>query len=220
MWPIDKPADYPKNARKWSATAVAKVAASIREFGWRQPVVVDTAGVIVIGHLRRAAGKSIGLTECPVHIASNLSPAKIRALRLADNRTAQEAEWDLDILASEFADLKGFDLDLGTTGFDLREINKFSAAAAIVEDDAPPVPEVPTSTNGDLWLLGSHRLLCGDSTDAIAVGRLMGAEKGRLMATDPPYGVQRWQNLTGQSAMLDGDGRTFQEVSDARRKTR
>jgi hypothetical protein len=118
MWPIDKPIDYPQNARKWSPKAVEKVATSIREFGWRQPVVVDSQGVIVIGHLRRAAGKSIGLTECPVHVAADLSPAKVRALRLADNRTAQEAEWDLDILASEFADLKTFDFDLSITGFE------------------------------------------------------------------------------------------------------
>ena len=129
MWDIDRPIDYPKNARKWSPKAVEKVATSIREFGWRQPVVVDSAGVIVIGHLRRAAGKSIGLTECPVHVAADLSPAKIRALRLADNRTAQEAEWDLDILASEFADLKTFDFDLTITGFDLTQVDGYLRGA-------------------------------------------------------------------------------------------
>lgn len=126
IWPIDRPIDYPKNARKWSARAVEKVAASIREFGWRQPVVVDSEGVIVIGHLRRAAGKSAGLTECPVHVARDLTPAKIRALRLADNRTHDEAEWDLDVLAAEFGELKTFDFDLSTTGFDLAEIEGFS----------------------------------------------------------------------------------------------
>ena len=129
MWDIDRPIDYPKNARKWSPKAVEKVAISIREFGWRQPVVVDSQGVIVIGHLRRAAGKSIGLIECPVHVAADLSPTKIRALRLADNRTAQEADWDLDILASEFADLKTFDFDLTITGFDLIQVDGYLRGA-------------------------------------------------------------------------------------------
>ena len=136
MWDIDRPIDYPKNARKWSPKAVEKVATSIREFGWRQPVVVDSAGVIVIGHLRRAAGKSIGLTECPVHVAADLSPAKIRALRLADNRTAQEAEWDLDILASEFADLKTFDFDLTITGFEAKDWSPYPSADPL---DASPM---------------------------------------------------------------------------------
>ena len=121
IWPIDKPIDYPKNARKWTGAAITKVATSIREFGFRQPVVVDSEGVIVIGHLRRAAAKSIGLTTCPVHVARDLSPAKIRALRLADNRTAQEATWDLDLLAVEFGELKGFDFDISITGFDTRD---------------------------------------------------------------------------------------------------
>jgi len=122
MWAIDRPIDYPKNARKWSAQAISKVAVSIKQFGWRQPVVVDSEGVIVIGHLRRVAGKSIGLTECPVHVARDLSPAKIRALRLADNRTAQEADWDLEILAAEFGELKTMGFDLTVTGFDIAEI--------------------------------------------------------------------------------------------------
>ena len=99
MWDIDRPRDYPQNARKWSGQAIAKVAGSIRAYGWRQPIVVDSEGVICIGHLRRAAGKSIGLTECPVHVARELTPAQIRGLRLADNRTNQEASWDMDLLA-------------------------------------------------------------------------------------------------------------------------
>src|SRR5579863_9988442 len=103
MWPIDRPKDYPKNARKWSAQAVEKVASSIREYGWRQPVVVDQDEVIAIGHLRRAAGKSLGLTEVPVHVARDLTPAQIRGLRLADHRTNQESTWDDDRLASEIA---------------------------------------------------------------------------------------------------------------------
>ena len=101
-WPIDQPKDYPLNARKWSTQAIAKVGASIKEFGWRQPVVVDAKGIIVIGHLRRASAKAAGLTTCPVHVARDLSPAQIKALRLADNRTHQEADWDLDMAKEAF----------------------------------------------------------------------------------------------------------------------
>src|SRR5579862_692566 len=93
-WPIDRPKDYPKNARKWSAQAVEKVATSIREYGWRQPVVVDANDVIVIGHLRRASARSLGLTEVPVHVAKDRTPTQIRGLRLADNRTNMESSWD------------------------------------------------------------------------------------------------------------------------------
>lgn len=117
MWPVDKPVDYPKNARKWSPAAVEKVAASLREFGFRQPIVVDKDAVIVIGHLRRAAARSAGFTVVPVHVADNLSPAKVRALRLMDNRSHDEAQWDLDVLADEMAELSKLDLDLTLTGF-------------------------------------------------------------------------------------------------------
>lgn len=121
MWPIDKPIDYPQNARKWSGQAISKVAASIKAFGWRQPVVVDKDGVIVIGHLRRAAGRSLALTTVPVHVARDLTAAQIKALRLADNRTNQEADWDMELLASEFTALKELDFDLSLTGFDAKD---------------------------------------------------------------------------------------------------
>lgn len=121
LWPIDRPKDYPKNARKWSAQAVDKVASSIREYGWRQPVVVDANDVIVIGHLRRAAGKLLGLKEIPVHVALDLTPAQIRGLRLADNRTNQEASWDETVLALEIGELDGLDFDLSLTGFNVNE---------------------------------------------------------------------------------------------------
>src|ERR1700690_452840 len=123
QWPIDRPKDYPKNARKWTAQAVKKVAASIDAYGWRQPVVVDGEGVIVIGHLRRAAGRAIGLTGVPVHVARDLTAAQIRGLRLADNRTNQEASWDEDLLGLELAELKDLDFDLGLTGFDIHELD-------------------------------------------------------------------------------------------------
>jgi hypothetical protein len=122
-WPIGRPKPYPKNARKWTAKAVEKVAASIREFGWRQPLVCDVEDVIVIGHLRLAAAQSLGLDQVPVHVARDLSPAKIRALRLADNRLHEESLWDYDLLKEDMLDLSGLDLDLSMTGFEQMEID-------------------------------------------------------------------------------------------------
>jgi DNA modification methylase len=191
IWPIDRPVDYPKNARKWSGQALAKVGASIKEFGWRQPVVVDSEGVIIIGHLRRAAGREAGLPTCPVHIARDLSPAKVRALRLADNRTHEEAAWDLDILTAEMLELRELDLDLSLTGFDSGELDRLLGPTAGLTDpdEVPPVPDAPVSRLGDLWLMGGHRVLCGDCTDVATVTRLMEDERAGLMNIDPPYGV-------------------------------
>jgi DNA modification methylase len=202
LWPIDRPKDYPKNARKWSAQAVEKVAASIREYGWRQPVVVDANDVIVIGHLRRAAARSLGLTEIPVHVARDLTPAQIRGLRLADNRTNMESSWDEELLASEIADLNDSDFDLGLTGFDVHELDVLlrDPLDEERENQAPPLPEVATTRPGELWLCGDHRVLCGDATSAEAVARLLGERKPQLMVTDPPYGVSldsEWRDRAG-----------------------
>src|SRR5712691_8824174 len=201
-WPIDRPKDYPKNARKWSAHAVEKVASSIREYGWRQPVVVDAHEVIAIGHLRRAAGKFLGLTEVPVHVARDLTPAQIRGLRLADNRTNQEASWDDDLLGPELADLGALGFDLGLTGFDVHELDKLLRDPLDEEraEQAPPLPDVAATRLGDLWHLGPHRLLCGDATRADDVARLLGKSAPLLLATDPPYGIEldsEWRDRAG-----------------------
>jgi DNA modification methylase len=200
MWPIDRPKDYEKNARKWSGHAIGKVASSIREYGWRQPIVVDRNEVIVIGHLRRAAGKSLGLTECPVHVAKDLSAAQIRGLRLADNRTAQEADWDMEMLGWELGELKAMDFDLSLTGFDCRELDALLLQPDTGEDDVPPVPEAPVTRLGDLWVCGKHRVLCGDATSADAVAQLLGDRKPLLLVTDPPYGIEldsEWRDRAG-----------------------
>ncbi len=189
QWPIDKPIDYPKNARVWSKHAIAKVADSIRAYGFRQPIVVDKHGVICIGHLRRTAARSLGMTEVPVHVAKDLSAAQIRGLRLMDNRSAQEATSDLEALGAEFLELKAMDFDLSLTGFDIREIDSFTLQPNAAEDDVPPVPEAPVSQLGDLWIMGDHRLLCGDSTKVDDVTRLMNGKQAICTITDPPYNV-------------------------------
>lgn len=123
-WPIDRPQPYERNPRKISEAAVAKVAESIRLFGWRQPIVVDEAGVILIGHVRHRAARQLGLAEVPVHIARGLSPAQAKALRLADNRTGEESDWAEDLLRIELDDLKGLDFDLDGLGFDASELDE------------------------------------------------------------------------------------------------
>jgi DNA modification methylase len=202
MWPIDRPKDYPKNARKWSGQAIEKVASSIDEYGWRQPVVVDVNEVIVIGHLRRAAGRFLGLTEVPVHVARDLTPAQIRGLRLADNRTNQEASWDEELLAVELAELNELDFDLGLTGFDVHELD--SLLRDPIDDEkanqAPPLPDVAATQPGDLWLCGEHRVLCGDARAPEVVFRSCAGKRPFLMATDAPYGVNydpMWREEAG-----------------------
>lgn len=202
LWPIDRPKPYPKNARKWNAAAVDKVAASIREYGFRQPIVVDVQDVIVIGHLRQAAAKSLGLAQVPVHVARDLTPAQIRGLRLADNRTNQEASWDEDLLGPELADLDALGFDLGLTGFDVHELDKLLRDPLDEEraEHAPPLPDVAATRPGDLWLLGDHRLLCGDATNAVAVAMLLEKHNPKLLVTDPPYGIEldsEWRDRAG-----------------------
>src|ERR1039457_3691181 len=191
MWDVERPRDYPANARKWSGQALAKVAASIRTYGFRQPLVVDLEETIVVGHLRRAGAREAGLKQIPVHVARDLTAAKIRAYRLADNRTAQEADWDMDLLASEFAGLKALDFDLTLTGFDSRELDALLLSPNAAEDDVPPVPEVPTSRLDDLWVMGGHRLLCGDCRDLPSVMRVVEGGVCNLVVTSPPYAEQR-----------------------------
>jgi ParB-like chromosome segregation protein Spo0J len=138
---LDRITPYPKNARKIPQKAIDKVARSLEAFGWQQPIVVDKHGVIVAGHARWLA-KTLGWTEAPVHVASKLTPAQIRAYRLMDNRSRQETDWDLDLLGLELAELKELDLDLSLTGFDSRELDALLLTLDERADDAPPLPDV------------------------------------------------------------------------------
>jgi len=214
-WDVERPVDYPLNARKWKPAAVAKVADSIRRYGWRQPIVVDGSGVIVIGHLRRAAARQAGLTPIPVHIAADLSPEAVRGLRLADNRTHNEAEWDLELLAREFGELKDLDYDLKATAFNLREIDSITLKQNATEDDIPPVPDEPVTKRGDMWLLGDHLLLCGDSMDAADVARLMGGEKADVTVIDPPFDMDsRWTKHLAGACIVFGQLRQMRLIPE------
>ncbi|WP_437226530.1 DNA modification methylase [Planctomicrobium sp. SH661] len=174
--------------------AVAAVVASIREFGFRQPIVVDEDGVIIVGHTRYKAAQQLGLEKVPVHVAKGLSPAQVKAYRIADNQTATLAEWNYDLLPIELADLQGLDFDLDLLGFDTDELAKILSPelkdGQCDPDDVPAPPDEATTQKGDLWLLGEHRLLCGDSSSEADVDRLLDGQPIHLCNTDPPYNVK------------------------------
>lgn len=201
-WPIERPVPYAKNPRKISAKAVGKVAASIKEFGFRQPIVVDEKDVVLVGHTRLLAAGQLGLEEVPVHRAEGLTAAQAKAYRLADNRTNEEAIWDLNLLGGEIHDLAGFDLSL--TGFDPTELSQIRGAREGLtdEDEAPELPGAPVSRKGDVWRCDGHRILCGDATQPDDIAKVLSGTKPLLMVTDPPYGVgydPDWRNRAARA---------------------
>jgi DNA modification methylase len=191
--PIDTIRPYENNPRHNDA-GVDAVAASIRAFGFRQPIVVDEEGVIIVGHTRYKAAVKLGLATVPVHVAVGLSPAQARAYRIADNQTATLSTWDDDKLPLELMALQqeGFDLDLtGFSGDDLMKLLETPPAEGLTDPDAIPEPPDEAITKaGDLWLLGEHRLLCSDSSKAEDVDRLLAGAPIHLVNTDPPYNVR------------------------------
>ena len=191
--PIGSVRPYEQNPRR-NDTAVEGVAKSIRLYGFRQPIVVDADGVIVVGHTRWKAAQTLGLAEVPVHVAHDLTPEKARAYRLADNRTSEIAEWDFDLLPLELAALKDLGVDLGDLGWspeDLGEIFAPKGHDGLTDPDAVPAPpDAATTQPGDLWVLGEHRLLCGDSAKAADVDLLLEGQNVWLVNSDPPYNVR------------------------------
>ena len=180
---------YARNPRK--NQAIDKVAASLKEFGFRQPIVVDKEMVIIAGHTRFAAAQKLGLKEVPVHIADNMTPGQVKAYRIADNRVAQDSEWDLAMLNTEFTDLLDINFDLDVLGFDPKELEDLIVdKEGLTEDDwTPPIPPEPQTKAGDLYILDKHKLLCGDATKTEDVSKLMGDNLADLIVTDPPYNV-------------------------------
>lgn len=186
---LDSIRPYPSNPRKITDRAVVKVAQSIREFGWRQPIVVDEAGVIIIGHTRRLAAQRLGLAVVPVHEATGLTEAQVRALRIADNRTGEEAMWDTGLLIPELASLGDLGFNLSLTGFDAKELLSLTRVDSAAHDVVPDPPEKPITRPGDTWILGRSRLMCGDATDPAAMRDLVGDAGVHMVFTDPPYNV-------------------------------
>jgi DNA modification methylase len=213
--PVAALVPYAENARTHSDAQVAQIAASIAEFGFVNPVLVDAAGVLVAGHGRVMAAKRLGMAAVPAIRLSHLTEAQARALRLADNQIALNSGWDEALLAAEIARIRDeavVDLDvLGFSGMELdrllAEIDGGDDTLPQVDPDAPAPepPAQPVTRPGDLWRFGRHRLLCGDATSAADVARLLAGTRPHLMVTDPPYGVNyepEWRNEAGVSTTM------------------
>ncbi|MDR0363506.1 MAG: DNA modification methylase [Bacteroidales bacterium] len=200
--------EYARNPRK-NQEVIDKMVACIKEFGFRIPIIAKNDGSVVDGHLRLKAARKLGMTEVPVVIADDLSEAQIKAFRLVANQSANWASWDEELLKLEFEDLKNLNFDLEMTGFDMKEMDDFlhDSDEAKEEFDEPVSEEAFVVTKpGDLWILGNHRLLCGDAAKEEDFRKLLSNEKAEMVFTDPPYNVDYGTN---QRDMIRGNTRTI-----------
>jgi DNA modification methylase len=210
LWAPEKLVPFDRNPRTHSASQVAQIAASIQEFGFNNPILVDTKAGIIAGHGRLLAAQKLGLKDVPVIILDHLTESQKRAYIIADNQLAMQAGWDDALLAEQLAALQGEDFNLDLLGFDDDELDRLLRNEPVPDEDAvPEPPDTPVTRLGDVWLLGAsprqHRVLCGDATNAVDVAKLLGERKPRLLCTDPPYGIQldsEWRDRAG----LNGHG--------------
>jgi len=214
-WPLDKLIPYARNPRTHSDAQVAQIAASIHEFGFNNPILVDTSAGVIAGHGRLLAARKLSLSNVPVIVLDHLSQTQKRAYVLADNRLALSAGWDEELLGLEFAALREADFNLGLTGFEDEELARLlagqDASEGLTDEDA--VPELtpdPISRAGDLWVLGEHRLLCGDATSVADVECLIRSEPADLIFTDPPYNVD-YEGYTEDRLKIQGDRLTAEQ---------
>ncbi len=215
-WPLDRLVPYARNPRTHAPEQVAQIALSIREFGFTNPVLVDAKGGVIAGHGRLLAARQLGLSEVPVLVLDHLNEVQKRAYVIADNKLALNAGWDEELLALELQDLQlsGYGLEL--TGFESEEIDRLieslgNEAEGLTEEDvAPAVPEDPVTRSGDLWVLGPHRLLCGDATDPAAVEQVLAGGLADMVFTDPPYNVSY-----GSTPRRKGENRVAPMVNDS-----
>jgi hypothetical protein len=206
-WPIERLRPYEKNPRTHSLEQITKIAASLLEFGWTNPILVDGKAGIIAGHGRLLAARELGMKTVPVIVIPYLTETQKRALVLADNRLALDAGWDEELLAEELRALEGLDFNLELTGFDLDELQDLLDGEIAEEVPVPEPPEDPVSRLGDLWILGDHRLLCGDATKREDLARLMGGRTADMVFTDPPYGVS-YEGKTKDALTLRNDSTT------------
>ena len=226
--PLSSLIPSPTNARTHSKRQISQIAASIRRFGFNNPILADADNTVRAGHGRLEAAKQLGMATVPVIRASHMSPADFRAYALADNRLAEEAGWDEDILAIEFQELRLIapDLDLTLTGFEVAEIDLIVEQAGSVEDPADEAEDLrqglpAVCRPGDLWLLGDHRIFCGSALEPAAYGLLLEGQHADAVFTDPPYNVKISGHVSGKGAiqhrefamasgeMTDGEFRGF-----------
>ncbi|MCC6389116.1 MAG: site-specific DNA-methyltransferase [Bryobacterales bacterium] len=194
-WPVEKLIPYARNARTHSDEQVAQIAASIAEFGWTNPILAGADGIVIAGHARLLAARKLGMTEVPIIVLDHLTETQRRALVLADNRLALNAGWDEEMLRVELESLREEDFNLDLIGFSDDELKDLlrepdELVAGNTDDDAvPEMPETAVTVTGDVWLLGEHRLLCGDATQIDAVQKVLASGLADMVFTDPPYGV-------------------------------
>jgi site-specific DNA-methyltransferase (adenine-specific) len=207
---------YARNARTHSDEQVAQIAASIKEWGWTTPILVDEGGQIIAGHGRVSAARTLGVKDAPVMVATGWTEAQKRAYVLADNKLALNAGWDNELLALELADLQAMDFDLGVVGFGKDEVDALLAAKGTEgltdPDETPEAPAVPVAQSGDIWVCGKHRVMCGSSLEITAMEKLCAGDRVDCLLTDPPYNVA-YEGGTGLTIknddMPDEDFRTF-----------
>ena len=186
--------EYEYNPRN-NDGAVKAVADSIEQFGFKVPIIIDREGVIIAGHTRKKAAARLGLASVPCIVADDLTPEQIKAFRLADNKTGELAEWDFDLLERELAELTAFDVDMSLFGFDESLFDSFNIDTALEADEEFDVEkemaeiDEPITQEGDIWQIGNHRLICGDSTKNETIKKLMDGKEADLLLTDPPYNV-------------------------------
>src|SRR5208283_3079451 len=209
LWRIERLVPYARNPRTHSEAQVAQIAASIAEFGFNNPILVDTQAGIIAGHGRLLAARKLQLAEVPVIVLDHLTDAQKRAYILADNQLALNAGWDDDLLRAELAALQEEDFNVRIIGFDDEELARLlaaqDAAEGLTDEDAvPELRETPISVAGDLWILGSHRLLVGDATNQNDVATLMAGDVADLVFTDPPYNVD-YEGYTEERLKIKGD---------------
>jgi len=199
---------YAANSRTHSDAQVAQIAASIKEFGWTNPILIDDDNTIIAGHGRLLAARKLGMEEVPAIILDHLTKAQQRALVIADNQLALNAGWDMNMLKAEIEDLNLENFNLELLGFDddfLDGLLETAPSKGNTDEDAvPEVPETPKTVLGDVWVLGNHRLMCGDSTSIDAVDKLMDGAKADMVFTDPPYGVDYKGINNDDRSGLDG----------------
>jgi DNA modification methylase len=208
LWPIERLVEYARNPRKNDA-ALDRMCSSICEFGFKVPCLVRSDGEVVDGHLRLKAARKLGISEIPVILCDEWTPAQVKAFRLMVNRSVTWADWDEELLSQELLALKDLDFDLALTGFDDGELARLlaaqDAAEGLTDEDAiPELPGTPVCEAGDLWILGDHKLLVGDATNGDDVARLMAGAAADLVFTDPPYNVD-YEGYTEERLKIKGD---------------
>src|SRR5579871_3900103 len=206
---VDKLIPNINNVRTHSEEQVAQIAASIVEFGWTNPILIRPDGLIIAGHARLRAARLLGMTEVPTIRLSGLSEAQCRALAIADNQLALNAGWDEELLRAQFKAFEEEDFDLKLLGFPDDEVKQLFDSEepldpSLDEDAAPDPPAQPVTATGDLWVLGNHRLLCGDATKSADVARLMANQTAALLFSDPPYNVD-YEGYARDHLKIQGD---------------